>query len=462
MASYLFELSYTLIVVGLVFFFLRKSELYLHSWKKRVLHWMLFGFIVNLYGLSWLYTVYPLPWLPEGPLQFFGIFLLHFILSSATSLPYGLLALSHTKKIRTHWKPFVFASLLTLSEIFRSLIISILYKGEGTTIALHFTAGTIGNALSTTPLIEFAYFGGTFALTFTLGYLVAVSLSKQSFLDYKYHTLTICILLVCTHYLIPIHTLPQKTTVGIITTDFVLPKKEEEYGISLQKQEKPLHALTLSLASVPQSKPMFVVYPEDTRFIATLSPTHKTDLLAAFPKTLFIDGDTIYRNHAYSNVSLLYNPKSTDVFVRGKELLMPFNEYIPYFFRPLFLPFVAKDSLEKYANAHTYTPIHGEKTFVFSGVRVGTLICSEILSYSLIQNLREEKPDIVFYQAHLQVFHNNPWFVMHLRSFSKVAAAELRTTLISSTSGAPSYTISPYGTILFTIGKGNNKALYQE
>lgn len=442
--STLFEWSYTVVIIILVRFFILRSAR-LETFKQLLTSWIVFGFVVNFYGLSWLYTVYPLPWMEEGVVQIAGIALLHLILSCATAVPYGVLALSAHKKIRTQYLPLAFATLLTVAELVRALIISALYYGNKTTIGLHFTAGTIGNALSTTPFIEFAYFGGTFALTFVLGFLVYTNSTVWHFGQYWKQTMLLVVTLLGVHFFVPVYLPERGTTVGIISTNFKLPKEEKDAIQDFKLQEKIIHKMTLSLAS---SSPSIVVYPEDTRYVSHLLPEHKTDLLIALPKTLLVDGDTIPGVDGNSNVSLFYSPTKTTITVRGKELLMPFNEYIPYFFEPLFASFVEKSTLDTYKHAHSYVPEYSDKTITFNGIRVGTLLCSEILSFSLIEKLQDEKPSIIVFQSRLDVFHNNPWFIMHLRSFTKVAAAETRTTLISSTSNAPSFIISPFGSFI--------------
>ncbi len=135
---------------------------------------------------------------------------------------------------------------------------------------------------------------------------------------------------------------------------------------------------------------------------------------------------------------------------KGKELLLPFNEYIPHFFDTIFSFFIG-DELDTYKSKHTYTPLQSGKIVTFEGVRVATLICSEILSYRMIENVRDEDPEIVFFQSRLNVFNNNPLFLLHLRSFSKIAAAQIRTAIISSNNYAPSYMISGRGEIMETI-----------
>lgn len=418
---------------------------------------MLFGFVVNTYGLSWLYTVYPLPWMERGVGQFLGITLLHLILSLLTSIPYAIVSYSSNKRIPTEFLPASFGFLLVCAEVCRSYILSILFYGKGSTFGLHFTAGTIGNALSTTPLIEFAYYGGTYTLTFVLGYLVYTCHTSSRIHMYWKHWISVMGILVCIHFFVPIYGPQEKTTIGILTTHLKLPKNENEVDTYYNVQEKILHPLTLDLSS---SSPHFIVYPEDTRYISHLLPHQKTDLLVSLGNTIFIDSDTVTKQGTSSNVSLIYNPKSLTMTARGKSFLMPFSEYMPYLFEPIFLLFIPKTMLAEYKSNHTYAPLHSDMTVMINQRRVGTLLCSEILSFETLEKLKKERPDFVVFQSRLDVFHNNPWFVMQLRSFSKIAAAQMRTTIISSSSNAPSFVISPFGSFELYTTAGTKSMVY--
>jgi apolipoprotein N-acyltransferase len=97
---------------------------------------------------------------------------------------------------------------------------------------------------------------------------------------------------------------------------------------------------------------------------------------------------------------------------------------------------------------------------MFNGNKIGTLLCSEILSYTTIEKIKEENPDIVFFQSRLNVFHGNPLLTMYFRSVAKVTAAELRAPLITSTSEGESFIISPHGKVLRAIPIGFSTSTY--
>jgi apolipoprotein N-acyltransferase len=453
------EYSYTVITVTLVYYFLQKSLQDKSTTKKNIKNWILFGIIFNLYSLSWLYTVYPLPWMKEGFLQLIGIAMVHSIISIASGFCFVIVAFANNKKIPQNAKPFAFAFTLSLAEVLRSLVLSILYYGSNSRIGLNWTAGTIGNALSTTPLIEYAYFGGTYMLTFILGYCVYSVISKKHFSLYKNHIVVIIVILFGIHFLVPINGPKDITKIATITTNFQDPKNSTQQEISsfYKEQAKIVHNMTLSLAT---SSVDIIVYPEDTRYISSLSTSTENDITKNFKNTLFVDGGTRKIQGGLSNYTIFYKPGWKKIPIRGKSFLMPFNEYVPVAFGPLLQFFIQKEDIGEYSTEHTYIPEHSSTVLRYGDLRVGTLICSEILSYATIASIKNEHPDIIFYQSHLNVFHDNPWFLMHMRSFTKVAAAQLRTPILTASNDSPSFYISPYGSILDTIPTGFVSKIY--
>lgn len=442
--------SYLIITAGLLAYFLKKSLADQKTVKSYGLLWGLFGFIFNLYSFSWLYVVYPLMWLQAGPIQIVGIILIHLIVTIVSAIPFVVVGLGFSIKTTKHLKPFIFATSLVIAEIFRSLLLSVLFYGEKTTIDLHYITGTIGLALSLTPFIEFAYLGGTFALTFIIGYLVYIFISKKNLKGYYLHGVGILVLLTLIHFLIPVSTPDKPLNVGIISTNFG-DLTDENRGDYFKQNNVRLHEMTLSLAS---SRPDIIVYPEDTRYLGFLSRENRQSLSIIFPNSLLIDGETATISGKLSNVSIFYTTKNEKVLGRGKSFLSPFNEYLPLGFRYIFGYFLPKEGIDAYEKLHSYTPIDSNKTMLFEKSRIGSLICSEILSYKTIQDLKKEKPSIVFFQSRLNVFHDHPWFMMHIYMLSSVAAAQLRTTVITSANNAPSLVISPYGHFLKTIPTG--------
>lgn len=458
MAPTILEYSYTIITILFIVIALKISLNRKISLKKEMFTWGAFGFLFNLYSLSWLYTAYPLVWITPGALQMAGIFLLHIIVSFVAGLSFVIVGFGFKEKIKSIYKPFVFAFLLSLAEIMRSIFVSLLYSGNGGQVGLHWSAGTLGNALSTTPLIEYAYFGGVYTLTFILGLLIYICVSTKNIKLYWGYLLVVFLGLIFIHFFVPVNGPKHMIRVGVITTDFSVTSNDTDIKKYFTEQTKKVQNMTLQIST---SSPDIIVYPEDTRYVEYISENQKNTLIKSLKKdALIVDGDAISFNGKISNYSVFYEPNTNKAYLRGKHFLFPFNEYVPTLFESIFKIFVKGTDLSEYNKKHTFIPQNFIGTYNYKGLSVGTLICSEILSFETINLLHNSKPDIVINQSYLNVFHNSPWFLMHDRSFSKVAAAQLRTPLIGVANGTQSYIISPYGQIEKTISKGFSTKIY--
>lgn len=473
MASVILEYCYTFVTISLLVFFLKKTTSLASGhpihFRRYIKVWAFFGAVFGAYSFAWLYTVYPLPWLTPGVTQFFGLFLLHFILISICALSYSVVGFAFHKRVHSvkkKYRAIIFALLLTLGEILRSFLVSLLYVGNGGTLGLHWTASTIGNALSVTPLIEYAYFAGTFSLAFIVGVLVYTWGTPHSLKQRYIYTLAILAGLCIIHYGIPVHGPVKPLQVGVITTNFPNPKKATSTVLladPFPERFKKIHEMTKLFVPSSQYGPNIIVYPEDTRYVDYLRGQTRTELMSLYRDTLYIDSTTRVEKGRLSNYSILYNPNDTVAVGRGKGFIFPFSEYIPSFFTPIFSFFVGKDTFDEYIKQHTYTPIPIKETgYEFNEqTRLSTLLCSEILSYQTIRAIQKQKPSIVFFQSQLSVFNTNPLAIAQLRSDTKIAAAQLRTPIISSSNAFDSFIVTPYGVVVDTIPIGFFARVYE-
>ncbi len=401
------------------------------------------------------YTAYPIPWLEEGALQLLGLFLFNLIIGIVCAGAYSVVSLFFIiKQIHTlvWWaQVFIFGVTLTLAEILRSFLISFILSGNGGWIGLHWSGETIGNALSVTPFIEYAYFGGAYMLTF----LVGISLTTIKYIlvaPYKkiYYTPFIIMIigLICIHYLIPVRGPKDPVTIGTVSTMFSMTKRGDNVNEDFAKYFAILYR---SLESLTHNRPDIIALPEDSQFTKYLVGQIGEQLHTRLPGVLFVDGDTITYEGKLSNVSIFYKKGVPSPIQAHKQFMFPFNEYIPSLFMPVFRHFINKEELALFTKNHTYAPVFLPRTYLYNGVRIGTLLCSEIVSFETVRRLGKEKPDIIIHQAYLGLFKKSAIYDAHLRSFSKVAAAQLRTPFVGSVNGLPSYIISPHGKIIDTL-----------
>lgn len=430
------------------------------SYPSRRYHvWALFGFLYTFFQASLLYTVYPLSWMPAGVGQLFGISCVVLLFSLAAASLYTPLGY-FWKTISRSWTTLLLFSLsLGLIDILRSVVFSILFYGKGGSIGMHFDVTSIGHALSITPFIEYAYFGGTYILTVLVGAIIYGGMYYKKIRHIYVLPIILFVGWIYIHYCIPIATPETPVHIALITTNF---KDEENEEVAQEKRKELFRQLEEATYSFATSSPDILVYPEDSRFLRYLNETTLQTLQNTFPESLFIDGDTRAFNERAANFTLFYETKGFDegnnnesLSGRPKILLFPFSEYIPSLFSP-FLPFfMSTAQLTQYKNNHTYSRASALGVSPFKKVNIATLICSELFSYSTVRKLQHEKPDIVLFQSNLQVFHNRAFFSMHMRAFIKISAATLRAPIIQSANGTDSYIVSPYGTIQISLPKNS-------
>ncbi len=450
----LLEIIYCIITVSLLCgYFVTTRKVV--SLRRHILYSFLFGLVFNFFSLSWLYTVYPLTGLTSGLLQVFIIFAIHILASFVSGIPFILVGVA-LWCARTH--PFVRIILIpftfTFAEILRSLLLSILFLGKESTIGVHWAAGSIGNALSFTPLIELAYIGGVFALTWALTAIVYPLFIRK---EIRYWFLFLLLPIIATaiiHFFVPIGGPSQNISTLVVGTSFggdLLGNGEVQ---EWKHRRDTLHTVMLSSSTTPS----LIVLPEDARYLSYTTPKQELAFRAAFPNTILLEGDTLPFMSTLRNYSLFYDV-STDTSVgRGKNFLFPFNEYMPYLFDKALSFFMGEQEVKQYHTLHTYS--QDSKLFVYpsSFGKIGSLVCSEILSYNIISRLKKEAPDLVVLQSYLSVFHKSKLFYMHYFSFTKIAAAQLRVPVIVVAQDGPSMIISPRGKLLSSFEAPQNEA----
>ncbi|MEN9551817.1 MAG: hypothetical protein RI935_194 [Candidatus Parcubacteria bacterium] len=414
--------------------------------KTIVLRFFLFGFVYNAFTFLWLFATYPLAWLREGYVQIIGISLLWLILSIVCGLSFAIVALLYKReRVCREFLPLYYGILIVLAEGLRALFISTLYYTQENTIDLHFTTGMIGHALAITPLVELAYYGGPFMLSF-VGTILITSILTQN------KKVTVCYGFFILLFFLYVHNVPPmqhvKREAFMITTN--IHTKEEDTPF-VDKVREDIYATTLTLAT----STFLVALPEDTRLLASLNDKELSMLRKRLPSTAIIDGDTLYDENQLINVSRFLVPNNEKQLFRPKTFLMAFNEYIPLVLHAPFTYFAPQnESYKTYIKNHTYGRRDSEKTTLIDDIRVATLICSEMVSYRTVADLRKEAPNLVVYQSRLEVFHHNPTFMAQMYLFTKIGAAQLRAPILSSKNGAPSYLISGRGEVLRTWQPG--------
>lgn len=438
--SYFYSIIAVATIVGAYHFAKNTSQ------KKSIVIWMLAGIFFNAFSFSFIYTAYPIAWLPGGH-QLFYIAALHVSLSLLAGLPFALLGSIHyhlRKKI-PYLLPLGMGIAAVISDISRSLLLSWFFATPGKSdIGLHWATVTFGHALSGTPFIEYAYFGGAYILTGIFCMLITAAVSQPLQTRAAYIIITV-IGAYSVSYLAPIHSVQKNVTVGIVGLSSSSTSEDNNFASTTA-------FITEELKQAAHTN--ILITPEDTRFLAHLSPSQK-EILARSSVTTVIDGDSIVYRGSPTNMSYVYDVQSGALEGRGKGFMFPFSEYLPSIAAPLVENLVDPSSLFEYTEKRTYSLGKDPVVFQTPYGAIGTLICSEVISYTMIKSLLAQHPDLIIVQTHLPVFHKSPWFIALYTSTLQVLAAQARTTVVVSAYDAPSMVIDGHGEIQHTYPLAN-------
>lgn len=438
-----------------------KKSLHVSTIKNSMTAWGLFGFLVNFITGSVYYVTLPFNTLPLAGYFLIAEFLLVTFVVLVFSLVVGILySLIGAINIKIKNKLFLvklfyIALSVVIVEILRAYILTIVFWGSGSVFGAHMSSWTYGEILALTPLVSFAYLGGTFLLSGIFIFIVGLYVYPIKF----FTRIGISILILTLAFMLqgnPNNKIKSKqVSVAVIQTS----SPPLVYGQSVSKVFKyrtdKVDSLVKGLAG---SSPDIVVLPEDSRYITSRTPEEKEELRKLFPHTLFIDGTTLSSGEGRKNATVFFDVKTNETITRDKGFLFPFGEYVPYIIKPVVHIFTGDEVLEKYESLSRYIPGNYPVSIDTRYGRIGTLICSELGSFSSVNSLRKSDPEIVFVQSSLTRGHNNPRLIMQHIFSVKILANTIRKPIISVANNGPVLVVDARGKTIFFKDLGSSTA----
>lgn len=439
---YLLTALYSVILVGALAFTVT-SSLTPQTKSALIKKWSTFGFFSNFIILSAYYVTLPIDQVPVL-VGFLLITVIISFLSFALGLLYVPIAYVIWISKGSHYLQFG-ASLVAfiIAEIARPYLFTILTWGSGSTFGAHGSTWSLGSVLASTPLIAFAHYGGVFTLSFILMYTISIAMYPFK-KRIKACALGILFLAwIGVRYEAYISEKPINLKIGLIQTSF--PHVPEGRGIDETYRERvneTIHPLIMSLA---KDGPELIILPEDIRYLDLLSENNKNELKKAFLDALIVDGATRNTKEGRKNVSIMYDTKIDTTYLRNKEFMFPFGEYVPYFLKGIISLAIGEQRLAQYERVHEYTsgdaPYAQQTRF---GV-IGALICSELTSHDAAMSLKASQPDIAIVQSSLTWTHGSSYYMMNHILALKILAVTLGKPVISVTNSGPLVIIDSYG-----------------
>lgn len=440
-----------------------QSEYSLCFWQKKSVRVFLGGWIVGFifFALTtrWLLFTFSFNWadIPSGtsvaPVVGFVWLLISFILG----ISFGIFAfLTFKLRTKTISDIVVISSIWILAECLKAQIFMLISWGPGGTLAPHWSMGNIGYALVDAPFIFWSRFAGIYGVSFLAALTnVAIFLflgSAYPFLK-KLKIIVISSVIFCSLLFLPIwlsSVQPEKNSLRI-----ALLQTNSRFGF-LNPQALAALWEKSKKTSGNFIQPDIVVFPENSRLLASDSDENKLLFRRLFPDenkpglivTSIIETDP--NSLCAPKEKIIYrNQKGELVDVQEKNFLIPAGEFLPIAVKT-FVEINGDNIItERFAENRILSPGNTpEHPVSFASIKIGTLLCSGVLSSSLYRSLTKEGAEILINSASLTIFNANPLFFSQMKNMARFQAIANTRPFLQSANGGPTFYINENGKII--------------
>ncbi|OGG55293.1 apolipoprotein N-acyltransferase [Candidatus Kaiserbacteria bacterium RIFCSPHIGHO2_02_FULL_49_11] len=388
-------------------------------------------------------------------------------------------ALINRIKKRTMADLFVVSVAWIFLEYLRMWGFALLTIGKGSLLEPHFSLGFVGYILSSNQfLLQLASVGGVYALSFVLVFINAfvfwiLFISNIATFRKVIVTFSAIALLFgvagAGHLFIGQENIAlekeQEITVAVLHTSF------PSFLLLSEQEKKNRLALLMDLMATVRNHgelPDIIIFPEDSRFLSTLLEEGKLDTYFANywggKKVLLIDSGRV-ENKEGEMVSrtFYYFTDTHQLSWSDKIFLVPQGEYTPYIYQ-LFLKSLGQEKLaSSFKEYRSSSPGNSLFSEDYVGTRIGTLLCSEILSPSLYRRLvQEEDVDILVNLSSHAGFHGSRLLYAQIVNVAKVHAVANRRPFIRAGNFAPSFVIDSSGRLISESGWDGASVIYNQ
>lgn len=432
------------VILGVsLFFFVAKHS---KSTGESLLLGLLFGLPASYGGVWWFLDTIPLSWLsvPPGILEHFLVWTVLSLTALSLALPFTLLALLVRLMPNRWYAPLLVALAYVATEELRLWSFALVFLAPESALLPDFSVGALGYAL-----MEVAFFAplaqaGTIGLNAFLGLLgAALSEATMGIGNSRTKTGALAAALCLTVSYLFLPSLPSGPTRTV-----VLLATEAPPGPF--RDPSPVLAL---FSKAALAKPDIVAVPEGLGLVPFLPASARKELytVAFGTSTLVISSSVVRDADGNERAELLYETGADGVIAtQDKMFFVPVGEYLPPVIRAA-ISVVPKQNLNGYGSYIAGRAIRGTtfSSAAIDGMRVGALMCSELLSPRLYSALaHNEHTDVLINIANNSWFHGSRLLHARLKQVARMQALYNRQYLLVAANGSPAYAVDPRGRII--------------
>jgi|GEM_PF-1276782 len=440
---------------------------------------LFFGLMTGAAGTIWFLDTLPLSFLgiSDQKVQIVAVVMtwMYVALSLAAPVPLGVAVLMRYK--RSHLFPMFAAATWVIVEICRMWCFALTTYGPNSLFGPHFSAAAIGYALTENfTLLQLANPCGLDALNgiaaFLAGLIACIPDIVSSTRGRKAIAFQIFgIIFVCTIWKVSQHAstvAEQSTTLrfAVVSTNIDSVRDEVIHPAVLEDLSSAMatkpHADVILLPEELGLTSIFWAKGDYQTFVERYTGGREV-LIVNSRNELFVADE---KNEAFETKKLLYESTSKGELGRYiKQMLMPLGEYAPAFTKTFF-SIINDPSLHAYIDEVAAPYSSSVRTLspgVFRGIRLGSLLCSDLFSPYLYRSLaRDHSAQVLMNLSNQFWFHGSRTLHWKTRQIARMHAVQNRLPFLLANNSAPSLIIDASGRVISESRWGSRGVLYAD
>jgi len=386
-------------------------------------------------------------------------------------------------RLRTRNWPdiFLFPALWVIFEYFRAWGIAVFTLGPVSLFGPHITLGHLGYALADSPFIVLAGFTGVYGLGFLMVFIncliffLLISVKKPVFKKENILKFGLCFSVIflafaSVYYFQNLRSGKNFSSKNSIPASIIQTNFPSLFSYT-QEQEMEFSDIQLNLfaEAVRQSEwPRIIVFPEHANFLKRAALFSSRASLADVLKqkdALIVDSGWHSNERTGSAVTrLIYFDLRTAKVIASfdKVLLMPIGDYLPYFLTAVLNLIGRDDWIVNMEMTRGYEKGGNLTVVEYNGIKLGGLLCSEVVSPYLYKELTAKGAEVLIGAASDAVFKGDRLLVGQLLAMAKMRAAENNRYFIQAANQGDSYVINNWGKLVVKNEKIGNEVIHAD